>query len=136
MTKKEKRYFEVARAVAACSPHPRFLIGCCIVNHHIITVSSNLVKSHPEQKRLNRYRYNPCDSSKDLMHAELAAILKIKNKDDLRGASIYVYRISKKKNQLQGNSRPCPACLAKIKEVGIKTMYYTTADGFCREDLY
>ena len=134
MTKKELRYFNVAKSVALCSPHPRFYIGTCIVSkHQIISVSSNQVKSHPIQKQLNIFRFSPCDSSKDRIHAELSAILKVKNKEDLQNASIYVYRINRQ-NKL-GMARPCEACMTKIKEIGIKTIYYTTPDGFCREDL-
>lgn len=134
MTKREMRYFNVAKSVALCSPHPRFYIGTCIVSkHQIISVSSNQIKSHPAQKKLNMFRFSPCDSSKDRIHAELSAILKVRNKEDLQNACIYVYRINRQ-NKL-GMARPCPACLAKIKEVGIKTIYYTTPDGFCKEDL-
>ena len=133
MTKKEKKYFNLARSVALCSAHHKFHIGCVIVHQHrLISISNNQIKSHPQQKKLNRFRFSPCDSSKDLMHAELAAILKTPVAD-LHGAIMYIYR-EDKHNHI-ALSRPCPACMAKIKEVGIKTIYYTTPDGFCREDL-
>lgn len=131
----EKRYFNLAKAMAICSQHPKFYIGCCIISaHKVISVANNQVKSHPIQKQLNILRFvDKHDSSKDLLHAELAAILKVKNKDDLRNASIYVYR--EDRNRHIACARPCPACLKKIREVGIRTIYYTTRDGLCKEVL-
>ena len=32
-------------------------------------------------------------------------------------------------------SRPCPSCMAAIKDMGIKHIYYTTNDGFVYENL-
>lgn len=34
-----------------------------------------------------------------------------------------------------GLARPCPACMAMIKNLGIKKIYYTTDDGFAFEQL-
>lgn len=134
MTKRELRYFNLAKSVALCSLHPRFFIGCVIISQHkILAVATNQIKSHPEQKKLNKFRFAACDSSKDLIHAELSAILKVKNKDELYNANLFVFRINKQDKI--GNCKPCPACMVKIKAVGIKTIYYTTADGFCKEDL-
>lgn len=31
--------------------------------------------------------------------------------------------------------RPCNACLYAIKQAGIKTIYYTTKDGYVKEEL-
>ena len=135
MTKREHRFFNLAKATALCSPHKKFNIGAVIINHNkqILSIAYNQTKSHPEQKKLNKYRYTPYDKDKNFLHAELAAILKA-NKEELKNAIIYVYR-----QDLNGHiacSRPCPACMAKIKEVGIRVIYYTTRDGFCKEQLY
>ena len=32
-------------------------------------------------------------------------------------------------------SRPCPSCMAAIKDLGIKDIYYTTNDGFAHEKI-
>lgn len=136
MKKREIRYFNLARAAALCSTHKEFYIGCCIISKcggRILAVENNKTKSHPEQKRLNKYRYRPYDEDKNFLHAELAAILKV-NREDLKNAIIYVYR--EDRNGYIANCYPCPACMAKIKEVGIKTIYYTTRDGYCRKDLF
>ena len=133
MIKREKKYFDLAKATAKCSEHPEFHIGAVLINKkQIISVSFNLIKSHPLQKKLNRYRFKPHDRSKDFLHAELAAICKA-NVHSLRGASLYVYR--EDKNGIISCCRPCPACMTKIKEVGIKHIYYTIKDGFCHEQI-
>ena len=32
-------------------------------------------------------------------------------------------------------ARPCPSCMAAIKDLGIKNIYYTTNDGYSYERL-
>ena len=46
---------------------------------------------------------------------------------------LYIYRI--RKDQPYGMARPCPSCMAAIKDIGIKDIYYTTNDGFSYEYL-
>lgn len=133
MTKREKRYFDIAKAVAATSEHRRTHIGAVIINKkQVLSVACNSNKSHPLQKQLNRLRFRPMDTAQNSIHAELLAILRC-NTDDLTGASIFVYREDKKGNIAM--CRPCKACMAEIKKVGIKSIYYTTYDGFCKEDI-
>ena len=46
---------------------------------------------------------------------------------------IFVYR-----EMLDGSigmARPCESCMAYIKDMGIKNIYYTTNDGFAHEVL-
>ena len=134
MTKREKRLFNLARAVSLCSEHLQFHVGCVIVNQkRILSVANNQVHSHPLQKKLNKLRFNLDDTCQNYLHAEIYAILKVKNTSQLKNASIYVYRETLTHEIAM--SRPCPACLAKIKEVGIKTMYYTTQDGYSKEEI-
>ena len=46
---------------------------------------------------------------------------------------LYIYRI--RKDQPFGLSRPCPSCMAAIKDLGIKDIYYTTNDGYVYERI-
>lgn len=46
---------------------------------------------------------------------------------------LYIYR--SRKDQEYGLSRPCPSCMAAIKDLGIKHIYYTTNDGFAYEEM-
>ena len=132
MTKREKKYFLLAKSVSDLSDYGRIKIGAVIVHKkEIISVGYNQRKSHPLQKHLNVYRFDEDDNCKHFLHAELSAILNSRNAD-LSGASIYVYRANKEGIQ---NCRPCEACMQAIKEKGIKTVYYTTKYGYCREEL-
>ncbi len=86
-----------------------------------------MCKSHPIQKRYNKYR--PLDENhiRNNIHAETDAIRKCSSKD-LIGADIYVYR-----EDSDGNLRickPCEACFELIKRCGIKRIFYTDTDGY------
>ena len=70
---------------------------------------------------LYSYGYKTC-----MLHAESAAILDVNYLDDIRGSDIMVVRICKTK---LGNSKPCEYCMAMIKEVGIRNVYYSDRDG-------
>jgi len=56
------------------------------------------------------------------VHAEVDAI--IRSKRDLKGMSIIVVRINKKKQFRL--AKPCPYCIMYLEYVGIRDVYYTT----------
>jgi deoxycytidylate deaminase len=139
MNRKDKRYFNLAKAVSYTSDYPRVHIGSVIIkNKEILAVSANQKKSHPLQQKLNPIRFDNHTSQQDIdkcnnyQHAEFSAIIKCKHLD-LNGATIYVYREDKYGNLAM--CCPCKACLKLIKEVGIKVIYYTSTDGFNRLEL-
>jgi deoxycytidylate deaminase len=57
-------------------------------------------------------------------HAEVSAILKVRNKIDLKGSKIYVVRYKPKLNDV-GMARPCATCEIVLKNYGITRAYYT-----------
>lgn len=59
------------------------------------------------------------------LHAELAAIINART--SLKGSSILVARST------GSMAKPCPSCMAAIKEAGIKNVYYTTGKGVDKE---
>lgn len=59
------------------------------------------------------------------LHAELAAIIAART--DLKKASILVARST------GGLARPCPECMAAIKDAGIKWVYYTDGKDIDKE---
>lgn len=133
MTKSERAYFNAARAVSELSDH-RCKIGAIVVlKHRIVSSACNSdCKTHPLQKRYNRYRF--AEDTPHKCHAELLALLPlIKNGVDLSNASIYTYR--QHRDGSLACARPCPSCMELIKDVGITRLFYTTEDGFAREDL-
>ena len=139
MNKKDKRYFNLAKAVSYTSDYPRVHIGSVIVkNKEIVAVSANQKKSHPLQQKLNPIRFDNHTSQSDIdkcnnyQHAEFSAIIKCKHLD-LSGASIYVYREDKFGKIAM--CKPCSACMLLIRKAGIRYVYYTDKDGYNKLEL-
>ena len=126
------RYFNKAHQVAKISDYKKQHVGCVAVYQgQIIGLGCNCNKTHPVQKKYNRYR-------KDLMlpklHAEISCLNQIKHLDiNFSKVKLYIYRI--RKDQPFGMARPCPSCMAAIKDLGIRDVYYTTNDGYVYEKL-
>lgn len=136
INKNDFRYFDKARHAAMISDFNKTHIGCIAVyKDNIIGVGCNLEKTHPMQKYYNKYRMHPQKfyySPK--IHVEINCLNSIRNLDiNFSKVRLYIYRI--RKDQDYGMSRPCPSCMAAIKDMGIKHIYYTTNDGFVYENL-
>ena len=128
------RYFDKARQIADISDYNRIHIGCVAVYQgQIIGLGCNTNKTHPIQKFYNKYR-TPSDYILPKLHAEISCINQIKHLDiNFSKVKLYIYRI--RKDQPFGLSRPCPSCMAAIKDLGIRDVYYTTNDGYSYERL-
>ena len=61
------------------------------------------------------------------LHAEAAAILKVKDKRKLKGARLYVYRESGGRLVM---SAPCESCMRLIESFGIKEVVHTEFNGW------
>ena len=135
MTKKQKSFFDAAKAVSKTSDFPRIHIGCVATygNHRIISSGCNSTKTHPVQKRLNKERFN-ADTPHSL-HAEVATLLPLL-KDDIDFSKIEIYTHRTLANGHLSLARPCPSCMKLIKDLGIRKIWYTTADGYACEHLY
>lgn len=134
MTHRQKTFFAVADKVSELSNHPNAQLGCVVVEHgRIISSGSNsYTKTHPLQKKLDKFRFSEDSTGK--LHSEVAALLPLLNaRVDLRKASIYVSR--RLKNGSLAMARPCKSCMRLIKNVGIKRVYYTTDAGFAMEKI-
>lgn len=134
MSKTERAYFRAARAVSKLSNHPNYKIGAIVVlKHRIISSGYNSdTKTHPLQKRYNQYRFT--EDSHHKCHAELSALLPlIKSRMDLSSANIYVYR--EDKSHCLACARPCPSCMKLIRDCGIKKIFYSTENGYARENM-
>ena len=86
MNRKDKRYFNLAKAVSYISDYPRVHIGSVIIkNKEIVAVSANQKKSHPLQQKLNPIRFDNHTSQQDIdkcnnyQHTEFSAIIKCKH---------------------------------------------------------
>lgn len=128
------KYFIKARQVATISDYPKIHIGCVAVYQgQVIGLGCNCNKTHPVQKFYNRYR-EPSESMLPKLHAEISCLNQIKHLDiNFSKVRLYIYRI--RKDQPFGLARPCPSCMAAIKNLGIREIYYTTNDGYSYEHL-
>ena len=132
MKKIDLKFFEVARVVSETSDFPRIHIGAVIVlKHDIVSVGVNQQKTHPIQKHYNINRdFERAESANHFIHAEMDALRKVKYYN-LKNAAIYIYRENKSGNLAM--SKPCNACMAFIKHLGIQHIFYTGDNGYCYE---
>ena len=133
MTKTERAYFSAAKAISTLSDHKHKIGAAVVLKHRIVSSACNSnCKTHPLQKQYNKYRFT--EDSPHKCHAELSALVPlIRDGVDLSSASVFVYR--EHKSGHPALARPCKSCMALIKDCGITRIFYTTEDGFAREDL-
>ncbi len=134
MNKSDYKYFEKARMIADTSDYRRIHVGCVAVYQgNVIGTGCNCNKTHPVQKYYNKYRLKSDDLLPKL-HAEINCINSIKGMDiNFHKVKLYIYRI--RNDRPFGLSRPCPSCMAAIKEIGIRNIYYTSNDGYIHEQI-
>lgn len=132
ISKTNKAYFRAAKAVSELSNHPRHKLGCVVVKgHRIISSSCNsATKCHPLQAKLDKEKYGvECPGR---VHAEISALLPlIRDKVDLSGASIYIFR--RHKDGTLAMAKPCSSCQKVIKQLGIRKVFYTTENSYKME---
>ncbi|HAW76438.1 MAG TPA: hypothetical protein DCW74_11980 [Alteromonas australica] len=89
----------------------KWKIGAAIIKKNKLLASAhNINKTHP--------KFGSGDYH--MLHAEGHAIWKaIRAGHDISGATMYVYR------ENQNLAKPCPCCMALIREHGIKEVIYT-----------
>lgn len=107
-------YFRIAREMSYNSTY-RIRMGAVLVHRKPISRGYNKLKSHPIYA-------NPEKHIKISLHAEIDCLIKAKK--DVKGSDIYVYR--EYKNGEPAMARPCNDCIAKLKEFGIKRIFYST----------
>lgn len=111
-------------------------IGCVVVyKNKVLSAACNCNKTHPIQREYNKYRFDINENySPDTLHAEIHALIPISNMNiDWSRVTVFIYR--KMKSREHGMARPCASCLAYIKKIGIKTIVYTTDDGYAIEKI-
>ena len=111
-------------------------VGCVITYHGtILAKGHNSDMTHSLQEYFN-CRYRPKNVGMRYLpsktHAEVSALAKIRYLDiDFSKVELYTYR--ELRDGKIAKSRPCEACMAAIKKMGIKKIYYTTEDGYAKE---
>lgn len=111
--------------------------GCVVAQRgRVLAAGFNSRKSHPQQLRYNRYREfrkgtSPLPAQ---LHAEVATLVQLKNADvDWNKVDVFIYRL--RRDRPHGLARPCPACMRYLRDLGVKSVWYTTDDGVCHEIL-
>ena len=137
MTATEIRCFEHARRAAEMSNFGRVRVGCVIAEHgKVLSAGFNSTRTHPLQLHYNRYRTfrDGTTSLPAQLHAETAATLPLRNLDiDWGKLDVFVYRV--RKDQPHGLAAPCPACRQYLIDLGVRSIYYTTGDGYAHEAI-
>jgi len=89
----------------------------------VLAVGRNRNKTHPDAVG----RDPDGEIFTRTVHAEMDALSRVKNKSNLKGATIYVAR--KGRNQEAGMSCPCKMCQGLINKYGLKKAVFTTDYG-------
>ena len=134
-------YLNLAHNACYYSDNKKARLGSIIVyKNKVISIGWNLEnKTNPLQEEYNRLREYDTDvkSTKSSIHAEFAAMLKIKHMNiDFNKLHLFVFRI--KRDNSIGYARPCAACMGFAKRLGIKNIYYSTEYGqnsWCYEKI-
>lgn len=135
LRKSDYKYFSKARQIADISDFHKTHVGCIAVyQNSIIGIGCNANKTHPKQKYYNQYRQMGVGYCIPKLHAEINCLNSIRHLDiNYSKVKLYIYRT--RRDQPCGLSRPCPSCMAAIKDLGIKHIFYTTNEGFVYEKL-
>ena len=134
LSKSHRAYFKAAKSMSELSDFKQHRIGCVAVSgHKIISSGYNSYKTNPTQKKLNAHRFQA--DTNHTAHAELSCLLPLLNRKDIKfsDVSLYVYRGYK--NGSPAPSRPCLSCMALIRQLGIKKIYYTGDNSYIDEEI-
>lgn len=106
----------------SAAPHQtgRYRVACAVLDKkdRILAIGQNSYsKTHPTQKR---HAVNVGEEHKEYLHAEISALVKIRNGEPYK---ITVVRVGANGSLL--NAKPCKICAAAIKEAGIKIIEHT-----------
>jgi deoxycytidylate deaminase len=118
--------------VAKLSNYSKQHIGCIVVyKKQILAVGYNQNKTHTLQAYYNKYRNIENENIHHSVHAEIQALSRIRHMDiDWSKVEVYTYREHKQTGQLM-MSKPCPACLRYLMDMGIQNVYYTDYGSYC-----
>lgn len=133
---KHDRVFQFAKNMSEMSDFDRQKLGCVVTyKKRIIGMGFNTNKTHPMQKEYNKLRFES-DRTPHCMHAEMHALIPLRNLDvDWSKVSVFIYRMSRDGKTKSAYARPCKGCMAYMKKLGIKHIYYTASDTYVHEVL-
>ena len=117
------------------SAHRRAQVGSVLVYKGTVLAKGwNTERTHTDQRKYNQYRFNIDGDYPHKMHGEQMCLSKVKYLDiDFSKAILYVAR--EYNNGAPALARCCPSCMAAAKALGIRTIVYTTDDGYAIERI-
>lgn len=135
MTNADLRFFNVAREISYLSDYKRARLGAVVVEgKHIVSTGYNSNKTNPTQALYNSYRkINPIYPAR--VHAEVSALNSLIGKKDVDFSRLKVFVYRELKDGTRAMARPCPSCMALMRDLGIKKVFYSTPDGFAEETI-
>lgn len=137
MTTAELRCFDHAKHMAEMSNFPRVRVGCVVAyKGNVLAAGWNSNKTHPVQAHYNQYRkLRPSTAPYPAqLHAETAALVQLRGEDiPWDKVDVFVYRL--RRDCPHGLAAPCPGCKQYLMDMGVKSIYYTTDDGYAHEIL-
>ena len=102
----------------------KYRLGAVIVqgSYAISSGFNNMCKTHPLMHQYNPNRHKFATGT----HAEVQAMIGVE-RQHIRGADLYVVRVLK--NGSLTMAKPCLICQRVMEAMGIRNVYYTTANG-------
>lgn len=137
LSRRELKFFNVAKAVSKTSDYHGAKIGCVVcIGNNILSVASNSEKTHSLQCIYNRFRDFDTETSANKLHAEVHALSLIYRRH-INWSKVEIYMYRELKNGTPAISKPCPACENLIHDLGIRTMFYINEKGkYVKERIY
>lgn len=134
LSKSHRSYFKAAKAVSELSEFKQHHIGAVVVyGHKIISSGCNSNKTNPKQKRLNAHRFEA--DTPATIHAELSALLPLIGRKDINFSDVSLYIYREHKSGELALARPCASCMALIKSLGIRSIYFTDDQSYMYEEI-
>ena len=139
MNSKQERFFSIARNVSLTSDFSRARVGAIVVEKNkIISAGHSANKTSPVQYKYNKYRKFdiPYTEVHPKVHAEIAALAPLLKRHDIDWSKVSIYVYRELKDGTVSCSRPCSSCMFLIRQLGIRSLYYTDWDGsFVHEEI-
>lgn len=124
-TKRDLKFFEAARAESRKADFKVRVGAVLTFQGRIIAAGHSSEKTSPVQKHFNSYRkFADTNLTQHKLHAEVMAIQKIRHMQiDYSKVSIYIWR--EYADGTPAIARPCAACMAMLKQYGVRKIYYS-----------
>jgi deoxycytidylate deaminase len=124
---KTERGFALASNMCDFSEEPQRLGAVIFYKKRPVAVGWNTDKTNPMQKKYSIHRRFDPEIFKCPLHAEMMACINLrKTAYPPEDCTLFVARKYKKGGIAL--SKPCPACENAIRDLGIKTVYYTISE--------